>query len=63
MEKSAGELVEKTSPIELKKGMFGKRFTGKLQVKVPPDSIKIKYSLFLANESDNRVRLKEVISL
>lgn len=60
MDKRSGELVEKVEPIKLKKGFFSKRYTAKVSVTVPPDSPRMRFKLFIDDDSKKHVQLKEV---
>lgn len=63
MDKSRGELIEKVPATELKKGLFGKEYTFKMTLTVPPMARDMKFSLFPADDNTGYVQLKEVIHI
>lgn len=63
MSKGEGELVETFEAFNLKKGFLSSKFTGKLTAKVPPCALSTKLALFLDDQSNNHVRLRQVKTL
>ena len=63
LDKNAGQLVERTPVLTLKKGLFpGSKYTASITVKSPPAAVNTKFALFPS--TDNRsVTFKEVRSL
>lgn len=64
LNKNAGELVEKFSGIQLKKGMFTHgKYIGKIVIKIPPMGKMNKLAMFFADDGTKNVQMKEVINL
>ena len=63
LNKEAGELVEKIDSMELRKGFFGKTYTGKVTVKAKPDALNMKFILFGDDPARRHIKLKEVSKL
>ena len=63
MDKNSGELVEKIEPIQLKKGLFSKKYTAKKTIMAQPDSLRTKFKVFIDDDSKKHVQLKEVASI
>ena len=60
--KNAGKLCERLEGIQLKKGLFSKKYSAKVIVKANPTSTNTKFALFL-NEESSRIQMKEVKKL
>ncbi len=62
IDKTEGELVERIEPIQLKKGFFSNKYTGKYTVKLAPTAKNMKFNIFVSDEKCD-VRLREVNTL
>lgn len=62
LNKTDGELVERVESVELKKGMFSKRYTAKCTVTVPPAAVNMKFIIFTAEDKSD-VRFREVLTM
>lgn len=62
MNKTAGELCERTDPLKLKKGFFSKKYTGKIVITASPTATNTKFAVFTSDDS-TLVSLKEVRKL
>ncbi len=62
MNKNAGKLCERIEGVQLRKGLFGKKYTAKVTVKADPTAMNTKFALFL-NEESSRIQMKEVRKL
>lgn len=62
MNKNSGKLCERIDGVKLKKGLFSKRYTGKVTLTVPPTATNTKFALFL-NDDGSHVQLKQVLNL
>ncbi len=64
LNKNVGEMVERVSGVQLKKGMFSHgKYVGKATVKVPPMGKMFKLAMFIADGAAANVQMKEVINL
>ncbi|MBO5110815.1 MAG: hypothetical protein J6D21_08890 [Clostridia bacterium] len=63
MDKNSGELVDKIESVTLKKGLFSKKYTAKITVTAQPDSMKMKFKVFVDDDSKKHVQLKAVMSI
>ncbi len=63
LNKNAGTLVERIPGVELKKGLFGSKYTAKITVTVPQDRVNMKFKLFLADDHVKHAKLTEVVTL
>lgn len=63
LDKSKGDLIEKIAKTPLKKGLFGKEYTYKITLTVPPMARNTQLALFPAGDSTGYIQLKEQRSL